>query len=85
MIVVVVGVCGSGKTTLVKNLQKNGIDAYNVAQEHSCIKQLWKHKKPDKVIMLEYFSTLRSMSQTGKNTFIVDVDSQKMINIKGGE
>jgi len=53
MIVVVVGVCGSGKTTLVKNLQKNGIDAYNVAQEHSCIKQLWKHKKPDKVIMLE--------------------------------
>ena len=53
MIVVVVGVCGSGKTTLVKNLQKNGIDAYNVAQEHSCIKQLWKHKKPDKVIMLD--------------------------------
>lgn len=53
MIVVVVGVCGSGKTTLVKNLQKNSIDAYNVAQEHSCIKQLWKHKKPDKVIMLD--------------------------------
>ena len=47
------GIGGSGKTTLVKNLQKNGIDAYNVAQEHSCIKQLWKHKKPDKVIMLD--------------------------------
>lgn len=53
MIVVVVGVCGSGKTTLVKNLRDNGINAYNVAQEHSCIKKLWKHKNPNKVIMLD--------------------------------
>ena len=37
----------------------------------------------DKIIMMEWFATLRSMSQNGKNTFIVDVNSQKMINIKG--
>lgn len=53
MIVVVVGVCGSGKTTLVRKLRDNGIEAYNVAQEHSCIKKLWKHKNPNKVIMLD--------------------------------
>ncbi len=37
----------------------------------------------DRVITMEWFATLRAMSQTGKNTFIVDLDSQKMINIKG--
>ena len=40
MLIVVAGVCASGKTTLVKSLQNLGIDAHNVAQEHSSIKTL---------------------------------------------
>ena len=39
----------------------------------------------EKVLTLEYFSTLRHISQSGKNTFIIDLDSQKLINVKGGE
>ncbi len=53
MVVAVVGVCASGKTTLVKKLQALGIEAYNVAQEHSGIKKLWQRKTPDVLVMLD--------------------------------
>lgn len=53
MRVVVAGVCVSGKTTLVKSLRDLGIEAYNVAQEHSVIKKLWNHKQPDILIVLD--------------------------------
>ena len=53
MRIVVVGPCASGKTTLVTRLQELGLDAHNVAQEHSGIKTLWRKKRPDVVVMLE--------------------------------
>jgi adenylate kinase len=53
MRVVIVGVCASGKTTLVKALRDLGIDAHNVAQEHSGIKKLWLKKCPDVLVMLD--------------------------------
>ncbi len=53
MRIVVVGPCASGKTTLVGRLQALGLDAHNVAQEHSGIKKLWRKKQPDVVVMLE--------------------------------
>lgn len=53
MLVAIVGVCASGKTTLVKGLREAGIDAYNVAQEHSCIKKFWNRKKPDVLVMID--------------------------------
>ena len=44
MVIAIVGVCASGKTTLVQGLKTAGFNAYNVAQEHSCIKKFWnKH------------------------------------------
>ncbi|BEU87742.1 hypothetical protein TAMA11512_12060 [Selenomonas sp. TAMA-11512] len=53
MRVAVVGVCASGKTTLVKGLQEAGVDAYNVAQEHSCIHDFWNKRKPDILVMID--------------------------------
>lgn len=53
MRLVVVGPCASGKTTLVGNLRKLGIDAHNVAQEHSGVKKLWRKKCPDVLVMLD--------------------------------
>lgn len=53
MRLVIVGVCASGKTTLVKALRDLGIDAYNVAQEHSVIKKLWNRTQPDILIVLD--------------------------------
>lgn len=53
MRVAVTGVCASGKTTLVHNLCQQNVEAYNVAQEHSFVKTLWKKKNPDLLIMLD--------------------------------
>ena len=53
MRLVVAGVCVSGKTTLVKTLRDLGIDAYNVAQEHSTIKKLWNRRQPDILVVLD--------------------------------
>ena len=51
--VAIVGVCASGKTTLVRGLREAGIDAYNVAQEHSCIHRFWQKHAPDLLIMID--------------------------------
>lgn len=53
MRVVITGPCASGKTTLVSALREAGIDAYNVAQEHSGIKKLWQKKQPDVLVLLD--------------------------------
>lgn len=53
MLVAIVGICASGKSTLVAGLKKVGINAYNIAQEHSCIKKFWDRKKPDVLVMLD--------------------------------
>ncbi len=54
MVIVVVGPCGSGKTTLVARLQAAGYDARVVAQEHSAVPDLWRHGgEPDALIYLD--------------------------------
>jgi cytidylate kinase len=51
--VAVVGPCTSGKSTLVANLKQLGFNAWCVAQEHSDVKWLWKHKNPDFLVVLD--------------------------------
>lgn len=51
--IVVVGVCASGKSTLVKGLNELGYRSCSVAQEHSGIPQLWLRKAPDFLVVLD--------------------------------
>ena len=53
MRIIIVGVCASGKTTLVENLKRLGYDADTAAQEHSYVLSLWRHTSPDVVIYLD--------------------------------
>ena len=53
MKIAVTGVCASGKTTLVAGLRAAGYDAYNVAQEHSCIHNFWQKRHPDVLITID--------------------------------
>lgn len=53
MRIAVVGVCASGKTTVVRALRQAGYDAYVVGQEHSVIPDLWRRTRPDHVVVLE--------------------------------
>ena len=62
MIIGVVGVCGSGKSTLVNGLKPLGIELRHIAQEHSYVPNMWQRLiKPDILIFLDasYPETVR--------------------------
>ena len=50
----VVGVCASGKSTLIKGLAQIGFSMKHIAQEHSYVKDMWKRiTNPDALIFLD--------------------------------
>ena len=50
----IVGVCASGKSTLVIALSANGYRCRHIAQEHSYVKDMWQRlTRPDILIFLE--------------------------------
>ncbi len=54
MFVKVVGICGSGKSSLVGRLRARGYDARQVSQEHSGVPDLWlRRRRPDALIFLD--------------------------------
>jgi deoxyadenosine/deoxycytidine kinase len=49
----VVGPCGSGKSTLIAGLEKQGYACRHIAQEHSYVQAMWQIiSKPDVLIYL---------------------------------
>ncbi len=53
-LVKVVGVCASGKSTLVRGLRAMGYNARAVAQEHSYSPDMWlRRSKPDFLVFLD--------------------------------
>ena len=58
----VVGVCASGKSTLIRGLEARGYRGRHIAQEHSYVKDMWKRiTNPDVLIFLDasYAVTVR--------------------------
>ena len=51
--IVVVGVCSSGKSSLVRALLGKGYDAGAVAQEHSYVPKLWQRSRPGVLVYLD--------------------------------
>ncbi len=52
--IVIVGVCGSGKTVLTEALRRHGYDAHSMAQEHSFVAGMWRaHGQPNILICLD--------------------------------
>jgi hypothetical protein len=50
----IVGVCASGKSTLIANLTKSGFTCRHIAQEHSYVANMWKRlTNPDILIYLQ--------------------------------
>lgn len=50
----IVGVCASGKSTLVEGLTARGYIVRHIAQEHSYVKDMWKRiTNPDLLIFLD--------------------------------
>jgi thymidylate kinase len=54
LLIAVVGVCASGKSTLVRGLQARGWNARHVVQEHSYVPDMWQRvTQPDLLIYLD--------------------------------
>jgi len=54
MRVALVGICGSGKTTLATGLRSRGYDVRECAQEHSEVPHMWRAiSRPDVLIYLD--------------------------------
>ncbi len=51
-LILIVGVCASGKTTLAAGLRELGYNAFSFAQEHSVSSTLWQRFQPDVLIVL---------------------------------
>ena len=50
----IVGVCASGKSTLISGLNERGVRTRHIAQEHSYVKDMWKRiTNPDILIFLD--------------------------------
>lgn len=50
----VVGVCASGKSTLIRGLESRGYRVRHIAQEHSYVKDMWKRlTNPHVLIFLD--------------------------------
>ena len=50
----IVGVCASGKSTLIAGLTKRGYDCRHIAQEHSYVPNMWKRlTNPDILVYLQ--------------------------------
>lgn len=64
--IVIVGVCGSGKSLLAEKLSAAGFDARPVAQEHSLVASLFLKSEPDAVVYLEAAdATVAQRKQSG--------------------
>ncbi len=60
-VIAIVGVCASGKSTIIKRLLAAGITCRHIAQEHSYVHNIWQRLvNPDFLICLDvsYSSTL---------------------------
>ena len=79
--VVVVGPCASGKTTLVENLKRIGIDARVSGQEHSAIRNLWRRLEPDVLIALDL--DLDTLRERRNPTWPADLYSVQHVRLAG--
>lgn len=52
-LILVVGVCASGKTTVVNRLIERGFRAKSIAQEHSSAPRMWTRLQPAFLVVLD--------------------------------
>jgi molybdopterin-guanine dinucleotide biosynthesis protein len=74
----VVGVCASGKTTLIANLSRLGYHCRHIAQEHSYVPDMW-HRLTDPDILI-YLEASYSMTIARKNLNWTQANYQEQLD-----
>jgi len=80
-LIAVVGVCASGKSTLVQGLQARGFNARQVLQEHSYVPYMWKRiTNPDLLIYLDCSieTTRRRRNDRHFETWILEAERHRL-------
>jgi broad-specificity NMP kinase len=81
--IAVAGVCGSGKTTIVDRLRQHGYDAYVVSQEHSIIRDLWKHQDPAALVFLDIrLETVRTRRNNDWPQWMYDLQQDRLADAR---
>jgi hypothetical protein len=73
----VVGPCSAGKTTLISGLQKNGILARHIAQEHSFVPYMWQRLVNPKYLIYLDVSYPVSMQRRPLDLSLPEFEEQK--------
>ena len=77
--IVVVGVCSSGKSTLVRSLKDRGYNARAVSQEHSYVPYLWQRSRPDVLVYLDAsVHTIRARGRPRWRPALLDVEHERL-------
>ncbi|HKP52886.1 MAG TPA: hypothetical protein VJ183_09560 [Chloroflexia bacterium] len=77
--IVVVGVCSSGKSTLVNRLREKGFRARVCAQEHSYVAHLWQLSDPDLLVYLDAsLHTIRGRGRTRWRQQMLDEEHRRL-------
>jgi hypothetical protein len=77
--VLVVGVCSSGKSTLVRGLREAGYDARACAQEHSYVPHLWQLSNPTVLIYLDAsLHTIRRRRRAKWHQSVLDEEHHRL-------
>ena len=83
MKIAVVGTCASGKTTIVSELRRLGYDAYVVSQEHSIVRDLWLHLKPDALVFLHAdYQTICRRRGGSWPLWLFDLQGERLANAR---
>ena len=83
-VIVVVGPCASGKSTLVEALQALGYDARVSGQEHSEIASLWQRLHPDVLIALHVdIAAVRERRETAWPEWLHDRQVERLRDATG--
>jgi shikimate kinase len=76
MRIVLVGICGSGKTTLAQRLRRLGYDVRECVQEHSQVPHMWQvMSRPDVLIYLD--ASEEVASQRGRRHYVKDMVTEQ--------
>ena len=71
MRIVLVGICGSGKSLLAKGLRRLGYEARECGQEHSDVPRMWQAiSRPDVLIYLD--ASEEAIYRRGQRHYVVD-------------
>ncbi len=72
----VVGVCASGKSTLIKGLTALGYNCRHIAQEHSYVQDMWARITGPDILIYLNVSYAKTMERKSLNWTIVEYDIQ---------